>query len=289
MAITSNGSPCTAPTAASAALLKGGKLAVLAPMRVDINQSPPNSPLDLRSDYLMARLANEATSTFPFSTLLSLPPPGTCTAYAGPGDWFTSDPAPGIQPSIGPLDGGAFTVSGSASATFPMTYSPLTIGYLGSSIPVYSPDDDTILAPGSVLSVKSQGGADVAAINTTFTMVTPLTWTNRDQISAISRSAGFTVNWNGGGGQTVAIVGGSVDLPTNASAVFVCIAAPGANSFTVPPVILSNLPPSRGNPLSSKGILFLVNAAKSAPFTVSGVNSGVIAPVYLVGKAVSYQ
>jgi uncharacterized protein (TIGR03437 family) len=290
IAITPDGSPCAAlESRAGAALIQGGRFGFLAPLRSDILQSSPNSPLDLRADFLIDRMAQEAGGMFAFNPLFSLPPPGTCTAYAGGGDWLTADPAPDIQPSVSPLAAGPFTVSSTnSSATFSAPYSPLALGYLGSVNPAISSKDTTLLAPGQ-FTLQSQGGTDLPGFQLAFTMISPVTWTNRDQISTINRSTGLTVNWSGAQGQTIAVVGGSTDLPTDVSGVFVCMAAPGANAITVPPAILANLPPGRGNPVRSKAVLFLVQAGTVAPFTATGLDTGLLSPIYISGNAVTVQ
>src|SRR5205085_9619520 len=73
------------------------------------------------------------------------------------------------------------------------------------------------------------------------------------------------ISWTGGdSGQVVAIVGYGEDLPTNASAAFACIAPPGASRFTVPPDVLSNLPPARANLLHSKDVIYLATIPGSS-------------------------
>jgi uncharacterized protein (TIGR03437 family) len=289
MAIATNGAPCPSKESAAArALISGGKIGLLAPLRSEIRQSPPNDPLDLRSDFLVARFGQEKGGPYAFNPLVSLPPAGTCTAYSGSGDWFTSDPAPDIAPEVKTLDAGGITVAGGGnSAMFGVPFSPLTLGYLGSLNPAIAGSKDTsFLAPGS-FTIQSAGGSDVMPFKLPFTMISPLTWTNRDAISTIDRTAGFTVNFTGSAGQTIAVVGGNVDLPTNASGVFLCIAAPGATSITVPPLMLANLPPGRGNPRYSKGAVFVVGAGGASKFSASGLDTGVVAPIYISGKAVA--
>jgi uncharacterized protein (TIGR03437 family) len=286
MAITQDGSPCTADTRIGTSLIQGSKLGLLAPLRADIRQSSPNSAVDMTSDFVVTRFSQEASGQFAFNPLFSLPPAGTCTAYAGHGDWFVSASAPDIQPGIKTLNAGVFTVSGgSKSQSFSLVFSPLSLGYLGAAIPAVSTVDGTLLKSGS-FTITSTAGTDVGAVNTSFTVSSPLVWSNRDQINTIDRTAGFTVNWTGGTGRTVAVVGGSVDLPNNASGIFVCMAAPGASSITVPPVVMANLPPGRGNTRYSKAVVFVAAADAASPFSASGLDSGTIAPVYLPGKAV---
>lgn len=291
MAVTTDGSPCTSQVGTTgAALLRGGKIGLLAPLRSDIRQGSPPSPVDLRTDYLVARFGQEKGGPFAFNPLYSLPPAGTCTSYSGGGDWMTAANVAGLAPGVKVLNAGPFTVSGaSKSVSFQVPLSPLTLGYLGYVNPALPGSvDTTILAPGP-FTIQSQDGSDVTALKLPFNMISPLTWTNRDQIATVDRSTPLTVNWSGGEGQTVAVVGGSADLPTNVSGVFVCIVAAGANSITVPPVILANLPPSRGNSAYSKGIVFLVGAGKVTGFNAGGLDGGALGPLYLSGKAVDVQ
>ncbi len=291
MAITSDGSSCVARADTVAkAFIQGGKIGLLAPLRSDINQDAPNTPLNLRSDFLVARFGQEKGGASAFNPLVSLPPAGTCTAYSGAGDWFTSASLPDIAPGVRALDAGGGTVSGGAkSATYGVALSPLTLGFLGALNPANSSKPDTsLLSPGS-FNIQIAGGADVPSFKAPFTMISPLTWTNRDQINTVDRSLGFTVDFSGGAGQTIAVVGGNVDLPTNASGVFVCVASAGASSITVPPLILSNLPAGRGSPRYSKGTVFLVAGGAATTFKTGGLDQGFIAPVYISGKAVTVK
>ncbi len=290
MAITADGSPCQPRTRAGAALVAGGKLGVLAPLRSEIVQPDPVRALTLRSDFLIARFGQEAGGALSFNPLFSLPPAGSCTAYAGSGDWFTADPLFDEDPGVKTLSAAPITVSaGDRQAMFTTPFSPLALGYLGSINPSQSTMDTTMLTGGAAVTIRSAAGADVGAIETAVTLPEDPVWTNRDSLEEIDRSAGFTVNFTGGSGQTIAVVGGSVDLPTNSSAVFVCMAAPGAASVTVPPGVLTNLPPGRGSTLESKAVVFLVAGGASTSFTAGGLDTGVAAPVTIHGKAVTVK
>jgi hypothetical protein len=123
-------------------------------------------------------------------------------------------------------------------------------------------------------------------------MPAAITWTNRDQVASINRTQPLTVTWTGASAsQSVSIVGGVVDLPTNSSAMFHCVAASGASSFTVPPAILSTLPATRALPSQSKSVVFVgaLPGGSSSTFTTAGLNSAVVLPVVLSGRPVTLQ
>jgi hypothetical protein len=137
--------------------------------------------------------------------------------------------------------------------------------------------------------VKTNGGADVLGLTASVTVPGPLTWTNRDQLTTVDRSQPLTVNWSGAvTGQPLEIFGVGSDLPTNSSALFVCVAPSGASSFTVPPQVLSALPPGRLNPLASKDVIYLLSSSPSA-FTASGLSLGAGSGVYMLGKTVTFE
>jgi len=87
------------------------------------------------------------------------------------------------------------------------------------------------------------------------------------------------------------IVGVGEDLPTNSSAVFVCVVPPGATSFTVPADMLSNLPATRPNPLQSKDVFYIITAQGPSikKLKVTGLNDGAAASYSIDGKTVVLQ
>jgi hypothetical protein len=136
------------------------------------------------------------------------------------------------------------------------------------------------------------GGSNVGPFSVSFTIPQPLTWTNRDQLVTVNRTQPLAISWTGGdSGQTVAVIGVGVDLPTNSSAVFSCIATPGATGLTVPADMLSNLPATRPNPLQSKDLIYLVNLAGSSVqnLNASGLDQGATGYYLINGKTVVLQ
>jgi hypothetical protein len=82
-----------------------------------------------------------------------------------------------------------------------------------------------------------------------------------------------------------------VDLPSNATGEFVCVALPGASSFLVPPTALANVPATRNNLLLSKGVVYVgtLPLASPAAFTATGLDTGAILAGAFLGKTVIFQ
>ena len=136
------------------------------------------------------------------------------------------------------------------------------------------------------------GGSDVGSFQAQVTVSSPLTWSNRDQTTIITRSQGFTVNWSGEpADQSVIVFGGGVDVPTNSSALFTCIALPGSSSLTVPSQVLGNIAPTRTNLLQSKGVVYVgaLPVANPVSFSANGLDVGAILPGGFIGKTVIFQ
>jgi hypothetical protein len=147
------------------------------------------------------------------------------------------------------------------------------------------------------LTLSAPGGADVGPFQAAITVPSAfeLTWTNQPSppaILTINRSQGLTVNWSGApAGQPVIIFGGGVDLPSNSSGVFACVAPAGSSSFTVPAIALGNIPATRRNLLQSKGVVYVGALPASNPtmFTASGLDVGAIVTGAFAGRTVVFQ
>jgi len=222
---------------------------------------------------------------FAFSPLLSTPPPGTCAVYPGVGDFMSTGkiaeaPAP-------TLDAGSQLViagpGGQKNVTLVSGGAPL-----GSFLPLYSLPNQLFLNPGKY-TVSGHGGTDIGQLNATVTVPSPFNWTNRDQITTVDRSEPLTLTWSGApSGESVVIFGADSDLRTNSSAVFVCLAAAGSNSFSIPPEVLQAIPVTQPNVLASKSVLYLMST-NPVSFTAKGLDTGAAAAVYGTGKTVVFQ
>jgi hypothetical protein len=255
------------------------------------------APVDVTSDYHVSFAFEPAVKPFPFNPALAFPPSGTCTAYMHASDLLDAGhgrpPLPGIAPETMPLDvGPPYMLSGpNGSKTLGAGFSLATVGFLGGLISNNILPSTLFLDPGSY-TLRGFGGTEVGGFTTNFTIPQPLTWTNRLQLNIVPRSQPMTVSWTGGDpGQTVSIIGFGDDLPTNASTVFVCIAPPGATSFTVPTDILSTLPVGRQNPLQSKDVIYLLTLSGSSlkPINATGLDVGLASFYSIIGKTVYWQ
>jgi hypothetical protein len=233
----------------------------------------------------------------PFNALISLPPPGTCTAYTGSGDLLNGDTIPGADDAGAKfLDAGTpLTVSNGKDqrnlgrlTSNARNYQPLGYTYTNSHRP------STLFLNSGSFTVTGPGGGDVGAFQAKVTVPNPagLTWTNVAQTLTIDRSQGFTINWTGApSNQAVIIFGGGVDMPTNSSAVFVCVAPAGLSSFTVPAIALANVPATRSNLLLSKDAVYVgaLPTTNPATFTASGIDTGAIVAGAFAAKTVIFQ
>jgi uncharacterized protein (TIGR03437 family) len=300
MAISPDGARCSdSINALSAPFLGGQKTGLIALLRTDVIEDVgtqlPNQPApNVTTDSAIMTFQQENATPFTFNPVFSLPPPGSCTAYTASGDLFDGDPLPGALTSGKFLNAGAQLTLTNATGTRTVkrptsntrNAQPLGYTYTGSLVP-----SSLFLTPGA-FTMSGPGGVDVGSFQAQVTLPSPLAWSNRAQTITIARSQGFTVNWNGApDGQSVIIFGGVVDLPTNSSAIFACVASPGASSFAVPAAILGNVPVTRVNLLQSKGVIYVGSLPVQTPatFNASGIDFGAIVAGAFFGKTVIFQ
>jgi uncharacterized protein (TIGR03437 family) len=124
------------------------------------------------------------------------------------------------------------------------------------------------------------GGPDVCAFATQLQLTSPLTWTNMDSISTVTRSNGLTVNWTGGDPSTyVSITGTSFGSLNNSDSSFVvgdftCQAPVAPGTFTVPASVLLSLPPSFTLLGVSTSNLSVANVTAPVSFSATGLDVG---------------
>jgi uncharacterized protein (TIGR03437 family) len=289
IAITSDGSPCDYNPIGTTSKV-GAFFGVRVTTHEDIGTK---SPIDSTGDYSAAIAYQTSESNFPFNPVFSWSPGGTCTAYAVKGDLLRGDTLPGAIPTgatalnFGP----AFTLSGPNGLKMLQNFllkSPLS--YLGGSVTGNLFNNTLFLDPGQY-SITGTGG-DVGAFSASVAMPQPLTWTNRDQTVLVDRTQPLNLSWSGGSGGPVAVLGFGVDLPTDSTTVFGCLAPAGTNSFSVPPLVLSNVPPTRPNPLQSRSVIYVGSgpaSSSAASLNAKGLDYGFIEFQQVVGKTVIFE
>jgi len=287
MAIDSRGAACAdASNPLSPAIAGGAALGVLELARVTIHEDVGvNAPIDVTNDVVSYSATQQAAGPWAFSPFLSSPPPGSCTVYQGVGDFLATGSVP--QTPATSLNAGAQIAISGTGGPQTVTLSN-SVAPLGSYLPLYSLPNELYLTPGSY-TLSGSGGADVGPFQVSIAVPSPFTWTNRDETTIVNRSQPLTLSWSGApAAQPLAIFGVDSDLPTNSSAMFLCFAPAGASSFTVAPEVLSAIPPTRQNPLSSKAAIYLMSSAP-VPFSATGLQAGVAAASYMAGKTVIFQ
>lgn len=296
MAIDSAGKTCTNPIfpAISSVMVNGGSFGEAIVYRLTMHEDVGvTAPVDVTGDFHFEAAFNVLPAQFPFDSTVSMPPPGTCTAYTEQGDMLRGTLLPGsllgaTELGIGPpfqLKG----PNGTVSLDYPV--SSYRAGPLGGLISNNILPNSLYLSPGSY-TMTSEGGTDVGPFSATFNIPPPLTWTNRNQLTTVDHTQPLTISWSGGDtGQEIAVIGVGEDLPTNSTAVFKCVAQPGASSMTIPPDVLANLPSTRQDPLQSKDIFYLVNLAGTSiqKLNAKGLDQGSTAYFYINGKTVVLQ
>jgi uncharacterized protein (TIGR03437 family) len=297
MAIAAAGSACSTDIfpQISNVLVNGGTAGAAGVARAATHEDiGTKATADITADYSAYFATTLAASAFPFHPVVSFPPSGTCTAFTLQGDMLGGDPLPGLLPDLPLLDFGppaSFTgPNGTKSLPFNIA-TPWPASLLGGAISNNILTSSLFLSPGSY-TVQTSGGAVVGAFNTPFAIPQPLTWTNRDQLTAVSRTTPLTISWSGGdAGQIVAVIGFSDDLPSNSSAAFGCIAPAGASGFAVPVDMLSNLPPSHANPLKSKQVIYVVSipGASVQKINATGIGQALTGAIQVSGKTVAFQ
>jgi uncharacterized protein (TIGR03437 family) len=278
MAIANSGQTCSDSNPLSTNTVNGGNNATISLARINYTSATDSTGISSGEIELGAALFEQtpAGGSLSFNVTTSLPPVGTCTQNSSLG--FLSGLmgiASGVVPSIPgdnstPLDAGSvITVKGPNGAKA-MTYSSTSsdtspyVGIFGSSGAIAAlgvAPASLYLDPGSY-SISGAGGAGVGPFQANMNISPGVTWTNRDQISTITKSQGLNINWSGGNPATqqLVILGFASVAGQNASSGFLCLSALDSGSFTVPPGMMYNLP-------STSGALIVLTVPSNAQMT----------------------
>lgn len=295
IAINANGKSCTEPSNGLAQrFIAGGKIGTVRLFRSSTLEDIGTSlPVEVAEDFISSDFASVPAQPFAYAWLFSQPPPGTCNVVAGKGDLLGSIFTAAANPPPRLNAGSSFSLTGPGGTTMPTSVNTLSPGApLGAYAP-FIPDvpDLLTLAPGNY-TISTTGGTDIGPFKVALSMPPQFTWTGRDQLQVVDRTQPLTLSWSGlPPGQSMAILGGNEDLPSNSSALFYCLTQPNTTSFTVPPAILGALPQTEANVLLSKGVVYLFSMplANGVSFSAPGLDAGLAISGYMIGKTVIFQ
>jgi hypothetical protein len=258
LAISADGSPCSDGTdpvsaaAASAAAAPSLGLGVALVLRRGLQLGVSQFGLDTTLFFAHSVTGGDHF----FHPLLSLPPPGSCTTYAYDMEDLRGLIAPGRRLDTG-LPGPGITADAPGALNFLLgDFTQLALGH-----PL--PDQEAVTAP---------RGADTGPFQVTIMPPTPLAWSNH----------GASISWDPAAtADPVLIAGSSADAPSNAAAVFLCMASGPGGSFTAAEWITAVLPASNGIEATPYGWLFagVWPLSSASTFQTDGLDLGVtIAP-----------
>ncbi len=316
----SGGKPCSEDAAwVSKVLASPGKSGVVMLFRFVFHIDPGNGK-EIVKQWDSALADFSQTEASPRSRRFALPPAGTCMTYYGvmalggflnpplPGE--VRDPAPeGVTstdtlrnpfqlPVARRLDAGAFlSIRGKRGEKrlerdpqMPDSY----LSHIGGDPPVPKITSSPMFLEPGKFEITSAGGKDVGRLSGQVTMPAPLEWLNRLTYREVTRSEGMTVKWRQRDHtRLVAIIAGAADRVSGAGGLCMCTAAPGTDSFAIPPEALSNLPVTDasedpGRPVT--GVVIASFPGKPEPgFRAEGLDSGYGIPVFVMGQPVSYK
>jgi hypothetical protein len=304
MAVSAQPGGCTDSSPFTPLLLNGGNTAWVQLMRANVSaplDPTGSSSLKFTADVGLSMFRKlGAGGPFAFDVLYSMPSIGTCTTYAGnlglagqqgfaqllgltAGQGLDAGPDISVSGSVG-------TAHMTPSDMLPSSY----FGALGGSIPLLSDGALPLFLNPGKFTVSSPGGKDVGPFRADITLADAAVWSNRDQVAAVDRSQGVTLNWTGGNDATqLAMLGGFSNSPDGkASGMFFCLAHMAQGSFTVPVAALANLPASPLDFQNFSGFLFFgtVPTGASVPnIKVPGLDSAFVIPMSLFINAVGYK
>jgi hypothetical protein len=220
-----------------------GTQAFLHVERVDsIENLNTSNPVHKIIDYLYSRFYTQPASAFSFDPYLSYPPPGACLVHQTSGDSFYDKNLRGALPasaSLSPQPKQSYS-----NGTQSLTFSPSR--WFFSSVMGATIDSATYAldpANGNATLTIDPGGANETDL--TLNPEPPPGWTRPNQVLTIPRNQPLTLSFNPGDASApTAILLYSYAAATNSTVEVQCLAAPGANSLTIPADTLANLQPT---------------------------------------------
>ncbi|WP_031498968.1 hypothetical protein [Bryobacter aggregatus] len=229
------------------------------------------------TDSVRAYFVNRDASPFAFDPQFSYPPPGSCTVQQTTGNLLRGAPLRGTPANA--LDAGAslqLTTKFNGNAeigriTNPQTGYAAVVGSLRSSdgvglLKLDFPDMTTLSFSGPLGSASIQPNtANLFA------------WAGRTPLDRLRRNVPQRITFTPNDFNAVAALSiVAYSAMHNASTALTCLAAPGADTFSLSPDLLANLPISYGRPDGSLAVIGIgvVPLARAVPFTSSGLDAG---------------
>jgi uncharacterized protein (TIGR03437 family) len=246
------------------------------------------------TDVFTEDLSKVQGGPFVFSPLFSEPPAGTCSLFFTPNSFWSSQGGFTTPTTVtAALDAGAtFSLKGNGNTTAltpAAGFSAVPLGSSATTLPTIA--SQLVLNPGSY-TLSAPGGADVKPFKVNLSMPQPFVWNDQQILDVVNRSEDLTLTWSGlPAGQTMTIMGGNADFPSNSSAIFYCVAPPNVNTFTIPTSILAAIPPTRPDDRKSRGMIYVMNSSpgNGVPIKAEGLDAAVAVSTYMFGKTVIFQ
>jgi hypothetical protein len=229
--------------------------------------------------------------------MLSFPPPGTCTAQERithlRGMLTTLSPLDLIEGT--PLDAGEqLTFRGAHDMRrvgkpqgSPNTYG----GVLGGNSPVPTAHTFPLfLRPGTYR--VSGDGPGTGAFEAQVEALKPVRWTDRARIASVDRSRGVTVHWAAARKDSFVLIAAvNADNDTGALGRALCVAPAQPGRFTIPPAVLTNLPPTKPGPGLPLHTLWIIEVPGRPPKPFQGprLDRGIAFYVSASARTVSFR
>ena len=226
----------------TALVLAGGSQGFVHLERVDqidnIGISPPSSQV---VDHFYARYFTRPGSPYNFDPYMSLPPSGTCLVHETSGNAVNGNSLRGALPASASLSpqpkqtysNGSQPLNFSPSGSDYMTAVGGTINSIQNGVGLLTTGTYTI----------DPGGPNQATIP--IAAEAPPSWARPGAILVLPRGQPLNLTFSPGDtASPTQIQIYAYSAPVNSTVEVDCVAAAGASSFTVPPDVLANLPPS---------------------------------------------
>jgi uncharacterized protein (TIGR03437 family) len=258
--------------------------------RMDTVENVNTSPAILKTmDKLYTRFYTRPDSPYNFDPYMSYPPAGTCLVHQASGDAYLTKSLRGALPasaSLSPQPTQTYN-----NGTQALTFSPGG-SYFASTVAASVNSTAIAMNPlgaNAALTIDPTGPNQMAI---PLSIEPPLAWTRPNAIIVVARNAPLTLAFTPGDpAAPTGIVIYSYTAVYNATVEVQCLAAPGANAFTISADILANFPLTYGLIDGSFANLFIgaVGMNSAALFTNGLASSGVVLSSNWLAQSVVFQ